>query len=237
MEKNKKTKFAEEKNTNKIYFEEIAWNSGAYLCGIDEVGRGCLAGPVVTAAVILKPFKTHELLIDSKILPETKRNEMAQWIFNNSWHAFGMADHHEIDQIGIYQATQNAMLRAIYTILSQPNTPNPSKIVIDAMPLKLSTTLENPPSIEYFCYGESRSISIAAASIIAKVQRDSLLHRFNSVYTNYSFDQHKGYGTKTHTVALQTLGSTLIHRMTFIKNIVKGINNDHDKKDQTSLFC
>ena len=143
----------------------------------------------------------------------------------------------EIDTIGIYQATQNAMLRAIYSLLSQPNTPYPSQIVIDAMPLKLSTALPKIPLIESFCYGESKSISIAAASIIAKVQRDSLLQRLDSVYNHYGFNNHKGYGTKTHTTALTTLGPTLIHRKTFIKNIDKGTDDNHDKKDQSSLFC
>jgi ribonuclease HII len=237
MEKNKKPVPDNPLQINKTHFEETCWNAGAYLCGIDEVGRGSLLGPVVTAAVILKPYVNHELLIDSKILPEKKRNYAATWIFENSWYAFGMADHTEIDTIGIYQATQHAMLRAIYGLLSQPNTPKPSKIVIDAMPLVLANNLNDAPSIESFCYGESKSISIAAASIIAKIKRDSLLHRLDTVYTGYGLSEHKGYGTKIHTDALLSLGPTLIHRATFIKNLIKGTDNGHDKKDQVSLFC
>ncbi len=237
MEKKTKPSSKELLQTKRTYFEEIAWNSGAYLCGIDEVGRGCLAGPVITAAVILKPFANHALLVDSKILSEKKRDLTASWILENSWYAYGIADHHEIDTVGIYQATQNAMLRAIYNLLSQPNTPQPHKIVIDAMPLQLSAGLPHTPEIESFCYGESRSISIAAASIIAKVKRDTLLHRLNSIYTSYGFDDHKGYGTKNHQQALIAHGPTLLHRKTFIKNLTKGTDDEHDKKDQISLFC
>ncbi len=237
MEKNKKQIPDKSKYNDNTHFEKKYWASGAYLCGIDEVGRGSLSGPLVTAAVILKPFKTHELLVDSKILSEKKRVKATEWILSNSWHAFGMADHHEINSLGIYQATQNAMKRALYSLLSQPEAPHPSKVLVDAIPLDISNPFSKTLEIEYFCYGETRSISIAAASIIAKTYRDELLTQLDMIYKNYDFKKSKGYGTKKHITGIITQGPCLMHRKLFIKKINQGNTSEHHEKNQKSLFC
>ncbi len=237
MEKNKKSNCDKLKYSDNAYFEKKYWGSQAYLCGIDEVGRGSLIGPIVTAAVILKPFKTHKLLVDSKILSEKKRVEATEWILNNSWYAFGMASHQEINTLGIYQATQIAMKRAFYLLLSQPETPQPSKVLIDAMPLDLSNHTLQQLDVDSFPYGESRSISIAAASIIAKTYRDNLMNRLHTTYSGYGLNKNKGYGTQDHTIKIQHQGATLIHRTLFIKKIIQGTYNESVKAKQSSIFC
>ena len=119
MEKisNKLTNF--HSTLNPMFYEETFWAKQAYICGIDEVGRGCLVGPVITAAVILYPFATSPLLKDSKILSEKKRILAAEWILKNSWSSYGIIDNAEIDRINIYKATQEAMRQAVYGLFSQ----------------------------------------------------------------------------------------------------------------------
>ena len=215
-------------------YELELWAKQAYVCGIDEVGRGCFAGPVVTSAVILHPHVSHPLLKDSKILTEKKRLEAAAWILKNSWHAYGIVSAYEVDAINIYEATKKAMTQAIYGLFSQSPGPWPiGLIVIDAVPLQLPF---NPQGIEIisFPHGESRSISIAAASILAKVKRDELISRMGSqLFPGYFLQEHKGYGTAEHQAALELKGLSLIHRTTFIK----GSQNAKTSDRQTSLFC
>ena len=222
---------------NPIFYEETFWDKQAYICGIDEVGRGCLAGPVVTAAVILFPFATHPLLKDSKILTENKRLVTAQWILKNSWFSYGIVDNAEIDRINIYKATQEAMRQAVYGLFSQAIGPwATGLILIDAMPLTVPY-LSPMPEILSFPYGESRSISIAAASILAKVKRDELITRMGTYFPGYNFEEHKGYGTTDHQKALQLKGPSLIHRATFIKNFLPKEELDEPNTDkQASLF-
>ncbi len=218
MEKISKKPTCPSLKPNPLFYEETFWAKQAYICGIDEVGRGCLAGPVVTAAVILFPFATHPLLKDSKILSENKRLEAAQWILKNSWSSYGIIDSTEIDRINIYKATQEAMRQAVYGLFSQKIGPWHTEIIlIDAMPLTVPF-LFPMPEILSFPYGESRSISIAAASILAKVKRDKLITRMGKSFPGYSLEEHKGYGTTGHQQALQLKGASLIHRTTFIKN-------------------
>jgi len=203
---------------NPSYFEEKTWSNQAYLCGIDEVGRGCLAGPVVTSAVILFPFKTHSLLKDSKILTENKRNEAATWIYKHSWHSFGIIDAHLVDKLNIYKATQLAMKKALYGLFSNPSVPRPQLILIDAMPLSLAGDLSSI-KIESFTKGESKSISIAAASILAKVKRDELMKRMDSFFPGYDLSSNKGYGSKTHQAGIYTHQPSVIHRTTFLTKL------------------
>ena len=205
---------------NQVFYEETFWAKQAYICGIDEVGRGCLAGPVITSAVILFPFATHPLLKDSKILSEKNRLTAAQWILKNSWFSYGIVDNSEIDRINIYKATQEAMRQAVYGLFSQAIGPwRPETILIDAMPLVVPY-LSPMPEIISFPYGESRSISIAAASILAKVKRDELITRMGAYFPGYSFEEHKGYGTSDHQKALLVKGPSLLHRATFIENFL-----------------
>ncbi len=219
------------------FYEKAFWEKQAYVCGIDEVGRGCLAGPVVTAAVILHPFANHSLLKDSKILTENKRCEAAAWILKNSWYSYGSMNAADVDHLNIYKATQEAMKQAVYGLFSQKIGPwKPELILIDAMPLSfphLSQALE----VLSFPYGESRSISIAAASILAKVKRDELITRMSRFFPGYHFEDHKGYGTAMHQQALKERGKSLIHRVTFVKEKPTGAFDDKPTDSQTSLFC
>jgi len=221
-----------------VFYEKNFWKKQAYVCGIDEVGRGCLAGPVITAAVTLHPFATHDLLIDSKILSEKNRIIAAEWILKNSWFSYGIIDNVEVDRINIYKATQEAMRQAVYGLFSQKIGPwRPELILIDAMPLAIPH-LSPMPEIISFPYGESRSISIAAASILAKVKRDELITRMGKIFPGYSFDTHKGYGTAEHQKNLQLKGPSLLHRTTFIKNFLPKKESDEAVTDkQGSLFC
>jgi ribonuclease HII len=223
---------------NPVFYEETFWSKQAYICGIDEVGRGCLAGPVVTAAVILFPFVTHPLLKDSKILTENKRLVAAQWILKNSWSSYGIIDNTEIDRINIYKATQEAMRQAVYGLFSQKIGPwQPELILIDAMPLTIPY-LSSAPEILSFPYGESRSVSIAAASILAKVKRDELITRMGKFFPGYGFEKHKGYGTTDHQKALQLKGPSLVHRATFIKNFLPKEESDEvNLNKQSSFLC
>jgi ribonuclease HII len=222
---------------NPLFYEESCWQKQAYICGIDEVGRGCLAGPVITAAVILFPFATHPLLKDSKILTEKKRFAAAQWILKNSWFSYGIIDNTEIDRINIYKATQEAMRQAVYGLFSQKIGPWTTKtILIDAMPLTIPH-LPTIPEIISFPYGESRSISIAAASILAKVKRDELISRMSKFFPGYQFEEHKGYGTAHHQEALHIKGPSLLHRATFIKNLLPNQeSHETSTHKQGSLF-
>lgn len=217
------------------FYEKELWAQTAYLCGVDEVGRGCLAGPVVTAAVILRPFSFHPLLKDSKILTEKKRNEAATWIVDNSWYAYGSVSATDIDLLNIYKATQEAMKQAIYGVFSQLPDPNKGQcILIDAMPLSLAALKQT--RILSFPFGESRSVSIAAASILAKVKRDKLMERIDRFFPGYGFGKHKGYGTKLHQEALNLQSASLMHRTTFIKNIAQGVRHGSRTERQQPLF-
>jgi len=225
--------------SNPTLYEKQVWQKQAYLCGIDEVGRGCLAGPVVTAAVVLFPSSTHPLLKDSKILTENKRLEAASWIGKNSWFSYGIVDAREIDRLNIYKATQVAMRQAVYGLFSRlPKHVRPELILIDAMPLQ-APFLDSQPEIISFPFGESRSISIAAASILAKVKRDELISRMTRSFPAYSFQTHKGYGTAAHHKELRAHGPSLLHRATFLKHVSnQERSQDEECPDrQASLFC
>jgi ribonuclease HII len=216
------------------FYESKTWAKKGIISGIDEVGRGCLAGPVVACAVVLYPHFKHPLLKDSKILTENQRNVAAALISAHSWHSFGIIDHTLIDQHNIYQATLMAMKRAYYGLITLPNLPQlPELVVVDAMPLKLGS---KSPEVLHFTQGESKSISIAAASILAKVMRDNLMARLEKTFPGYSLGNNKGYGAPQHFDYLQQYGMSLIHRKSFLKKLDKG-NKHEDHAKQKSLFC
>ena len=187
--------------THKNEIEQAAWANGYYVCGIDEVGRGCLAGPLVTAAVILPLNKTSRLLLDSKLLTEEERHKGALWVARHCWYAYGIVDNRTIDRYNIYQATLIAMKKALVHLVA--TGPRPSAILVDAMPLKLDDTGYLGIPVHYFPKGERKSSSIAAASIIAKVKRDELMGKFNDIFPGFHFDEHKGYSTKKHKDSLK----------------------------------
>jgi ribonuclease HII len=187
------------------------------IAGIDEVGRGPLAGPVVAAAVILDPdadIRVYDELRDSKTLTPNQRERIAESIKDVAIDTgIGAAEHWEIDSIGIVKATRKAMFRAVATLSKQPH-----HLLVDAIPLP-----EVGIPFLALVKGDTRCRSIAAASIVAKVYRDHLMVLQGSIYPNYGFEQNKGYGTKEHIRQLYTLGPSPIHRRTFapINTLVK----------------
>ena len=177
-----------------------------HTAGVDEVGRGPLAGPVVAAAVILDPEKPIVGLADSKKLTEKKRNRLAEEIKAHalSW-ALGRAETHEIDDINILHASLLAMKRAVEALHISPE-----HAMIDG-----NRCPELPCSAEAIVKGDQKVACISAASIIAKVARDTEMVEMEQVYPGYGFASHKGYPTKVHIQALQKLGVTPIHRRSF----------------------
>jgi ribonuclease HII len=179
---------------------------GVVLAGVDEVGRGPLAGPVIAAAVILDPENPIQGLMDSKKITEKKRNILAIEIREKAlaW-AIGRAEHDEIDSINILQASLLAMKRAIESLSIKPEL-----VLVDGL---------NCPEIIYkveaVIKGDSKIPAISAASIIAKVARDKEMTALDSQYPGYGFSQHKGYPTKMHVAALKELGVSSIHRKSF----------------------
>ena len=178
------------------------------ICGVDEAGRGPLAGPVCAAAVILPPNVEIPGLNDSKKLSDKKRRELYPVIKERAL-AFGIAfaDHNEIDEINILQATYLAMERAIAQLSVKPEL-----ALIDGNRAK-----DFGLPVQTVVHGDSLSASIAAASVLAKVTRDDYMLRMAEEYPSYGFEIHKGYGTKAHYAALTELGPCPIHRMTFLK--------------------
>ena len=178
------------------------------ICGVDEAGRGPLAGPVCAAAVILPPNAEIPGLNDSKKLSDKKRRELYP-IIKEQAIAYGIAfaDHKEIDDINILQATYLAMERAINQLSVKPEL-----ALIDGNRAK---NFGIP--VETVVHGDSLSASIAAASVLAKVTRDDYMLKMAEEYPGYDFEIHKGYGTKAHYAALSELGASPIHRMSFLK--------------------
>lgn len=192
-------------------FELAGYQNGyQFIAGIDEVGRGPLAGPVVSAAVILPKDIEILGLNDSKQLSEQKRNQLAESIKKQALSiGIGIVSPAEIDKINIYQASKVAMMQAVANLNVQPDY-----LLIDAMNLDLAIPQEK------LIKGDARSNSIAAASIIAKVYRDELMKEYHEQYPHYGFNKNAGYGTKLHLDGLKDYGITPIHRLTFapVKN-------------------
>lgn len=227
METRNSNKKRQSVNFTKNFFEISAWEQKSTVVGIDEVGRGCLAGPLVTAAVIL-PFKTNRLLQDSKLMEAYERDEAYAWIIRNCAYQIGIVHNRIIDQHNIWQATLMAMKKALVNLMAQPIA-RPSAILVDAMPLTLTDTDFNGIPVYYFPKGERKSSSIAAASIVAKVTRDALMEKFATLFPGYDLEQHKGYGTKNHQNSIKTLGQTIIHRTSFCGSITE-VTNDYQQQ-------
>ena len=181
------------------------------ICGIDEVGRGPFAGPVVAGAVILP--KDHPILYlnDSKKLSEKKREELYEVILKEAVATgIGMASPARIDEINILQATYEAMRMAISNLAVQPDL-----LLNDAVTIPEIEIMQIP-----IIKGDAKSVSIAAASILAKVTRDRLMVEYEKVFPGYDFASNKGYGTKAHIEGLKKFGPTPIHRMSFIHKYI-----------------
>ena len=182
-----------------------------YICGIDEVGRGPLAGPVVAGAVILPKDEPILYLNDSKKLSEKKREQLYDEIMEKAVAVgIGMVSPARIDEINILQATYEAMREAISKLAVKPDL-----LLNDAVTIP-EVEIRQIPIIK----GDAKSVSIAAASIVASVTRDRLMAEYDGVIPGYDFAKNKGYGTKAHIEALKSQGASPIHRRTFIKNFV-----------------
>lgn len=193
---------------NDLYrFERQAGEAGyRIIAGIDEAGRGPLAGPVVAAAVILHPDRPIPGVNDSKKLSERQRERLFDQITAKAMAiGIGSTPPDLIDRINILQATRQAMLQAVTRLV-----PSPDALLIDGI-----TPIDSPVYQELIKQGDSRSASIAAASIIAKVTRDRLMRAYDQEYPQYGFARHKGYGSAAHLAALRQYGPCPIHRTSF----------------------
>ena len=187
------------------YEKELYAQGIDLIAGVDEVGRGPLAGPVVAAAVILPKACKIPGLNDSKKIPKSKHKEIYEAVLQNAIAiGIGIKDNQVIDQVNIYEATKLAMMEAIGQL-----EPQPQHLLIDAMKLDL------PIPQTSIIKGDANSLSIAAASIVAKVTRDQMMEEFDCEYPGYDFAQNAGYGTAKHLAGLDKLGVTPIHRRSF----------------------
>ncbi len=190
---------------------EREYSSFAYICGIDEAGRGPLAGPVVAGAVILPADCMLPYLNDSKKVTPARRDRLFDEIRECAVaYAVGISDHIRIDEINILQATYEAMRKAIGGLSVKPDI-----LLNDAVTIP-GVDIRQVPIVK----GDAKSVSIAAASILAKVTRDRMMFEYDEKYPEYGFAGHKGYGTAAHIEAIKKYGPCEIHRRSFIKNFV-----------------
>ena len=215
IRRSEKQREALEKETARIYQlqqYERDYEKEGLICGIDEVGRGPLAGPVVAGAVILPKNCEILYLNDSKQLSAEKREQLYDVILEHAVAVgIGIVSPQRIDEINILQATYEAMRQAIEKL-----NPQPAVLLNDAVRIP-QVAIQQVPIIK----GDAKSVSIAAASIVAKVTRDRMMEQYEEVFPGYGFARNKGYGSKEHIEALQTMGPTAIHRRSFIGHFVK----------------
>jgi len=190
-----------------LHYELDLWMKGmSRVAGVDEAGRGPLAGPVVAAAVVFPPSTWIEGVNDSKVLAPDSREELFERILEHAWGiGVGIVENTVIDRINILQATYRAMEEAVGKI-----QPPPEYLLIDG---RITHTFGVPFSA--IVDGDARSFSIAAASIVAKVTRDRLMENLDKLFPQYGFAQHKGYGTRQHYEAIEKFGPCEIHRRSF----------------------
>lgn len=201
---------------DKLQYEKLCLEKGyKYVCGIDEVGRGPLAGPVVTCAIIMDLEKLVDGVDDSKKLSAKKREKLYDEIIANALsYSIQEISEKEIDEINILNATKKCMLNSVRTLSVRPDV-----LLIDAV--KLETDIPQLNVIK----GDALSYSIGCASILAKVYRDRLMAKYDEKYPDYKFAKNAGYGTREHIAAIKEKGACLIHRRTFIKNFWDGKEN------------
>ena len=202
-----------ERLTNlKIIENELHTKGFKNICGIDEAGRGPLAGPVVVAGVIMPEDSMIEGVNDSKKVSEKKREKLYELIIEEAIsYSVGIVDQNEIDRINILNATKAGLTEAVRTLKVKPEL-----ILVDAL-TNIDTCGVPYQSI---IKGDAKSYSIAAASIIAKVTRDRIMREWDKVYPQYGFEKHKGYGTAAHISAIKENGLCPLHRLSFVKNII-----------------
>lgn len=202
-----------ERLTNLKQIEKEIYETGIEtICGIDEAGRGPLAGPVIVAAVIMPKDSMIEGVNDSKKVSEKKRELLYEQIIEEAIsYSVGIIDQKKIDEINILNATKKGL-----TIAIQELKVKPQRILVDAL------TYIDTCGIPYtsIIKGDAKCYSIAAASIIAKVTRDRIMRQWDEIYPQYGFEKHKGYGTKMHIEAIREYGLCPLHRLSFVKNII-----------------
>ena len=203
---------AEKERVESLCEYEKQYSMYSYVCGIDEAGRGPLAGPVVAGAVVLPKDCRILYINDSKKLSEKRREELFDIINEQAISVgIGIVDAQRIDEINILQATYEAMRTAINNLNVTPDI-----LLNDAVTIPgIADNIMQVPIIK----GDAKSMTIGAASIIAKVTRDRMMYEYDKLYPGYDFSKHKGYGTKAHMEAIRNLGPSPIHRLTFLKNI------------------
>ena len=213
-----------------LEYENNLYDKGIkYIAGVDEVGRGPLVGPVVTAAVILPKGYYNNRINDSKKISEKKRMELYEIIMKDAIAvSVGIMDNTVIDKVNIYEATKLAMYDAINKLQVKPE-----HILIDAMKLE---KLEIP--FDSIIKGDAKSISIAAASIVAKVTRDNMMLELDKLYPEYGFCKHKGYPTKAHLEAIKKYGVLDNYRFTFgpVRDLITIGGKDDTKIRKTNIF-
>lgn len=183
------------------------FKSPKIICGVDEAGRGCIAGPVVAAAVILPRNFRHDFLNDSKQLTEKQRNELKPIIEANALaFGIGIIDNHKVDEVNILQATYLAMHQAIEQLKKKPDL-----LIIDGNRFKPYKTIEHQTIIK----GDGKYIEIAAASVLAKTYRDEIMEKLHEEFPDYNWQKNKGYPTIEHRKAVKEFGSCVYHRQTF----------------------
>ena len=209
-------------NMLKQYENDLRNKGYKYICGIDEAGRGPLAGPVVVASVIMPEGSMIEGVNDSKKVSEKKREKLYEQIIEEAVaYGVGIIDQNEIDRINILNATKEGLTLCIKELEKDLKEKNrgiekPEIILVDAL-TKIDTDHIPYQSI---IKGDAKSYSIAAASIIAKVTRDRIMRQWDEVYPEYGFAKHKGYGTAMHISAIKQYGICPLHRKTFVKNFI-----------------
>lgn len=187
-----------------ISYEQTFWNQNKLVLGLDEAGRGPLAGPLLVCGVVLDPNNLNFDITDSKKISEKKRLKLYDWILENAlWTKILIIDEKSIDTLNIYQATKQGMMDIV-------NESKISCVLSDAMPFEIENC-EVLPIIK----GDQKSLSIAAASILAKVTRDEIMKELDVEYPQYGFAKHKGYPTKAHYEAIKEYGITPYHRLSF----------------------
>lgn len=197
-------------------YEQVYWKQNQLVCGIDEVGRGCIAGPLVICGVILPINYTNDLINDSKTLSEKKRNLIFERILADALKVeLLVVNEVTVDEENIYQATKNAMEQMLDII-------DAKHYLLDAM------KIDSVKSHDSIIKGDAKSISIAAASIVAKVVRDQIMHNLDEIYPEYGFKNHKGYPTKMHKEKLKEFGVLNFYRKSY-KPVMEVLNLSNEK--------